>query len=142
MNHATSRRTSLARRLGLVAGTLLVATLLAGPVLAGHGYGRGRGHGYGHGRGHSHGHHGQVVHRGHSGFVVPHHVYHGDAWRYRQYYHSSVYYAPHRHAHAQYYFPVYSSTGYAYEPYSYCGSERFDGYVGYDGPRVSLHLAF
>ncbi len=85
---------------------------------------------------HGHGH-------GHSGFVVPKAIHPHHAKLYKPYFHSNVYYAPHRHHHAIYYFPVYSYGVPVYQPYAYCGSEVYaSGYLAFGSPRFGLYFGF
>lgn len=63
---------------------------------------------------------------------------HGDWDRYHR---GSVYYAPHRHRHVVYHFPVETRHGVVLRPYYYCGDELF--FVGtVHAPHVSLRIGF
>lgn len=83
-------------------------------------------------------------------FVVPHRIVHADA--YDSYFSGRVYFAPHRHVHLVYAFPVYTPYGVEYDPYYYCGDELYVDRPGYTydsdyrsrRPRVSIgvHLGF
>ena len=106
---------------GLLLGTSAVATA---PALAG-----GRGHDHRRGprervvvehRGHGH-RHGVRFER----FVVPRVLRHRHARDYAAYRAGSAWYAPHRHAHRVYYFPVRLRGTWVYEPHFYCGRELF-----------------
>jgi hypothetical protein len=61
---------------------------------------------------------------------------------YEPYYRGHAHYAPHRHDHAVYYFPVPVAHGYAYEPHYYCRGALFRHQVEYAGPRLRLSLGF
>lgn len=75
-------------------------------------------------------------------FVVPHHLYRHDYGSYDRYYRGSAYYAPHRHSHRIYMFPVIVDGYYTdYQPYAYCGEAYYpDHYRG--GSRGHLGLQF
>jgi hypothetical protein len=83
-------------------------------------------------------------------FVVPHRIVHADV--YDRYFSGRVWFAPHRHAHIVYAFPVYTPYGVEYEPHYYCGHELYVDHPGYAydsyyrsrRPRVSIgvHLGF
>jgi hypothetical protein len=83
-------------------------------------------------------------------FVVPHRLRHVDT--YDRYYSGRVYFAPHRHVHLVYAFPVYTPYGVEYDPYYYCGDDLYVEHPGYSydshyrsrRPRVSIgvHLGF
>lgn len=74
--------------------------------------------------------------------VAPRHLYYRDYPAYDRYYRGSVYYAPHRHSHRIYLFPVIVGGYVEYRPYSYCGDAYFDSAYGYDGPRGHFGLHF
>lgn len=79
-------------------------------------------------------------------FAVPRHIVHHDVYRYDPYYAGSAYFAPHRHAHVVYAFPVYTAYDVSYEPHYYCDDELYVERAGryYDDryshrrPRVSI----
>jgi hypothetical protein len=83
-------------------------------------------------------------------FVVPHRIARPHV--YDRYFSGRVYFAPHRHAHVVYAFPVYTPYGVEYEPHYYCGPELYVEHPGYAydsdyrsrRPRVSIgvHLGF
>ena len=64
--------------------------------------------------------------------------------RYDDYFHGSVYFAPHRHRHSVYQFPVRVDGYWTYRPSYYCEGELFHGHgsIGYDGRRFSIRLGF
>jgi hypothetical protein len=120
------------------------------------GYHRDPGHRYGNDyryRGYSDDHHyrygssyrGDYYDRGYDRhrFVAPRHLYRQHYRDYDRYYRGSVFYAPHRHSHRVYLFPV-IIDGYAeYRPYAYCGDAYYPDHYGYyDGPRFGLHFSF
>lgn len=139
----------------VVACTLMLA-LLVWPADAfagrGHGYGHSKHHGKHHGKGHHvivgghhHGHSGYHVsrHRGHHHFEVPRAIHSHYVRTYRPYYYGRTYYAPHRHHHVVYRFPVYGVYEQpVYYPYAYCGDELFArGVFTERGPRFSFGLS-
>jgi hypothetical protein len=141
------------RLLGAATAMILAFSLSAGTAIAGNGHGRGHGgHGKGHGNGHRVEHRYSGDHRSyghHERFVVPHRIVRSAA--YAPYYSGRVYYAPHRHAHAVYAFPVYSPYGVvSYAPSYYCGPElyvaapgyRYDPYYYDRKPHVSVGIHF
>jgi hypothetical protein len=83
-------------------------------------------------------------------FVVPHRLVRRHV--YDPYFSGSVYFAPHRHAHLVYAFPVYTPYGVEYEPSYYCGDHLYVDHPGYGydpyyerrRPRVQIgvHLDF
>ena len=83
---------------------------------------------YSHGYRHVYGHTRPAVH-----YVAPPVRYvtapvrldHVSADIYRPYYWKRTWYAPHRHAHAIYRFPVATADGPVYTPYGYCGNRIF-----------------
>jgi len=88
--------------------------------------------------------------------VVPRTIVVRDAWRYRAYRPRSAYYAPHRHVHVVYTFPVNTPYGIVYRPYAYCGDHLFvppvaygvahpegvSGSVQFVGPNFSVGIGF
>jgi hypothetical protein len=149
------------RLVGLGAMAIAVAALLCTPAMAG-----GRHHRHGKGRHHKehrvrvqhhrphrahpgrvraqHGRHGAYYGRARvrGAFVIPGHIGHGHAHVYRPYYHGRTFFAPHRHYHAVYYFPVYTPSGYVLRPHSYCGGSLHRTHVAYRGPRISIGVSF
>jgi len=76
-------------------------------------------------------------------FQVPQHIHRRVRAAYRPYYEGTVWYRPHRHAHAVYYFPVLTPGGYVYRPHEYCQDSLYPGgYVAYSSPRVSFRIGF
>jgi hypothetical protein len=80
--------------------------------------------------------------RGHRDFVVPIRLSPRALATYRDYHHGRIYYRAHRHYHAVYNFPVYTSAGWASRPHYYCNGALYDGYVPYNDRRVRLSLRF
>jgi hypothetical protein len=143
-------------KLGILAIAVVAAigsSLVAAPAQAGHK------HKHKHGKKHV-----EYVHRSH-GHAVPHAVRHGHGrigvgfstprpflvprhigpaarGTFRPYYHELVYFRPHRHHHAVYFFPVRTRFGWTWQPHSYCEGNLFRGRVAYDGPRVSFDVRF
>jgi hypothetical protein len=79
--------------------------------------------------------------------VPPHRLYRRDYRAYDRYFHGAFYYAPHRHHHRVYHFPVIVGGYTEYRPYAYCGDAYFAGHYGYapyDGARghFGLHFTF
>ncbi|HKQ59967.1 MAG TPA: hypothetical protein VJS92_01705 [Candidatus Polarisedimenticolaceae bacterium] len=106
---------------GLLTGlTLALALSAATPVQAQYrdGY-RDR-----HDRRHGHGYAPRHRHHERRDFVVPRHLGHR-RHEYRRYYQGSVYFAPHRHYHTLYTFPIYGPSGYDYQRYDYCNDELY-----------------
>ena len=91
---------------------------------------------------HAHvGHHPKRIHfRGR--FAVPARIGHAHVEHYRPYYQGRAYYAPHRHHHTVYDFPVRIRSGYVVRPHYYCGGDLYGGHVAYRGPRVSFGIRF
>jgi hypothetical protein len=81
---------------------------------------------------------------GHRRFVAPRHLYYRDYPAYDRYYRGPVYYAPHRHQHRVYLFPVIVGGYTEYRPYAYCGDAWYPDHYRYDGGRghLSLHFGF
>ena len=131
-------------KLTTIAAALFVSAALAASVPAE--AGRKHRHG-GHRNGHGHRHtHGVVVHPAPIAprvFVAPRVITAPYVSTYRPYYYDHVWHTGHRHDHDVYYFPVRAEFGYTTEPYVYCGGRLYgSGYVAYEGPRVSVRLAF
>lgn len=145
------------RRAWLLASTGLALLLIAGPIRADEPHGRSHGHKH-------RGQHCSHTHRGHHRapshahdypryggrhdlappvVFVPTHIAHRDALRYQRYHHGTVWYAPHRHAHGVYYFPVRAEYGVVARPHYYCAGELFpDSHVAYRGNQVSFSIRF
>lgn len=139
----------------------LGATLVAAAALAFSGEAEARGK-YKHGNKH-HRHHGQtlVVPRPVAPsmylrpIVVPRRIVVRETRFYDPYRYGSVWYAPHRHAHVVYRFPVATRYGTIYEPHAYCDGLRFGvvsgpvvyderphGYVTFGDERVRFGIGF
>lgn len=87
-------------------------------------------------------HHGRYVGRA---FHVPRRIVRRQFEAYNPYFHGKIYFAPHRHRHDVYYFPVRTRFGWEYRPHYYCRGELFldtRGHVSYHGRNVSVHLDF
>lgn len=76
--------------------------------------------------------------RGHRYFAIPRVLVDADLHLYNSYHHSRVYYAPHKHYHVIYRFPVYVDYGVEYRPYAYCEDKFFA--VGSFGPDGGVHF--
>lgn len=129
MNIAGGRGHRMARRLGAVLAAAAVAAVLgASPADAHSPF--------------AHRHHHAVRH----GFVVPHHIPVHRVHVFRPFFHSRVFFKPHRHFHAVYHFPIFTAYGVIYKPYSYCDGVLFfppyGGYVSYSSPRFGVFVGF
>ena len=161
------RTTDHARRiwktLGLVGALAVSASLLMPATLAGHGHGRKSHHHKKHHKQHhkrydSHARH-HVRHdfpvyyrdarvrphrvfapRAHLRFDIPARIHRGDFDRYRPYFQGSLYFAPHRHSHVLYSFPVYGEFGMRYEDRYYCEGALYR--EPRHRPRVSFGISF
>ena len=81
--------------------------------------------------------------RGGGSFRAPRRIRQRQRHEYRRFYRGSVYYAPHRHRHSVYGFPVYSRIGLSYPSHFYCGSRLFvGGSIGFYGPRFGFQVNF
>lgn len=135
----------------LVGGLALALFLWPVAASAGHGHGRSGKHGNYHGRGHAvvvqryerhHERHHQRGYASHRRFVVPRSIHTYRVRSYRPYYYGRVYYAPHRHYHTLYSFPVYGYGEPIYYPYAYCGDSLFArGVFTAGGPHFSINLS-
>ncbi len=135
------------RKLRVIAVLSVVAIAMSTPVL---------GHDRRHTRHHHHDHydsHRSAGHRyagygavdvGHGRFVVPQRIDRRYVDDYRPYYWKRVYDRGHRHHHAVYRFPVYTTYGIVYQPYAYCGERLFHGGVhfSYHGSHVAFSIGF
>ena len=75
--------------------------------------------------------------------VVPRRISRRHVDLYRPYFAGEVYYRPHRHDHAVYYFPVRTRRGIAWEARYYCRGELLPGgHVAYHGRNVSFRVHF
>jgi hypothetical protein len=99
-----------------------------------------RGNGHGHGHGHRH-----AAKR----FVVPRHVSVRTVRAYDPYFSHRVFVPAHHHHHVVYRFPVYTSYGVVYHPYTYCGGDLVAGYgygpsghVSFGGPHFGVTFGF
>jgi hypothetical protein len=83
-------------------------------------------------------------HPRHRGFDVPRHIHHERYREYRPYFDRHVWFAPHRHRHATYYFPVVVDGYRSYRRYDYCDGALFQprGSVGYDGGHWGIRIDF
>jgi hypothetical protein len=86
--------------------------------------------------------HGRRVYRAPARFIVPTVIRPAAVGVYEPYYRGEAWYAPHRHDHDVYYFPVAVEHGYVYEPHFYCRGGLFRHQVAYAGPRLRLSLGF
>jgi hypothetical protein len=74
---------------------------------------------------------------------IPRHIHRHQVAVYRPYYGGEVYFEPHRHYHAVYYFPVKTRYGYDYRRRHYCnGVLHTGGHVAYHGSHVSFRVDF
>lgn len=75
--------------------------------------------------------------------VAPRRITRRQAGPFQPYFAGDVYYRPHRHDHAVYYFPVRTARGVVYEARYYCrGSLHNGGHVAYHGRNVSFRVNF
>jgi hypothetical protein len=75
--------------------------------------------------------------------VVPRRISRRQVAQFRPFFAGEVYYRPHRHDHAVYYFPVRTRRGIVYEARYYCrGSLHDGGHVAYHGRNVSFRVNF
>ena len=80
---------------------------------------------------------------GHAHFVVPQRIRGGHVARFESYHSGRIWYAPHRHYHAVYQFPVVAGYGVAYVPHAYCGETLYaTGHLAVAGPRFGLYIGF
>ncbi len=83
-------------------------------------------------------------HRRHGRFDIPRRIqrHHGD--RYRSYFDGYAYFAPHRHRHSVYRFPVFDHGSWSYRSHQYCEGDRFYGHgsIGFHGSRFSIRLGY
>jgi len=76
-------------------------------------------------------------------FVVPRHIDRFEQRRLERYFRGSVWYAPHRHRHTVYAFPVRYRGEWIERPHYYCaGTFHEVARVTYSGPRVSIRVGF
>lgn len=76
-------------------------------------------------------------------FVVPRAIHRHERRQFLRYGYGESWFAPHRHSHAVYYFPVQRRHGWIYEPHFYCGDRLFVGnHVHFAGPRVRFSIDF
>lgn len=78
----------------------------------------------------------------HDRFDIPRRIHHHRRHKYRPYFEGTVYFAPHRHRHAVYQFPVRVGRGWSYREHFYCGDELFldFGRFEYHGRRFSVRI--
>lgn len=74
--------------------------------------------------------------------MVPRRIHRHHYHDYRPYFRGSVFYAPHRHHHRVYAFPVYVDGYLAYPLHTYCGDAYFPGHYGHGGGRGHFGLHF
>jgi len=75
--------------------------------------------------------------------VAPRRITRRQAGPFQPYFAGEVYYRPHRHDHAVYYFPVRTARGVVYEARYYCrGALHNGGHVAYHGRNVSFRVNF
>lgn len=75
-------------------------------------------------------------------FDIPRHIHHQKRHVYRPYFEGTVYFAPHRHRHSLYLFPVRIGGAWTYREHSYCGDALFLDHARfeYHGPRFSIRI--
>ena len=83
--------------------------------------------------------HGRQVHHAHS--RVPRVIAVGHRGSYRPYFTGRSYYAPHRHYHAAYRFPVYLNGAVVHRSYPYCGDHLFVSGVA-TLPQLAIGFSF
>lgn len=82
-------------------------------------------------------------HRRHFRFEVPTRIHRHDIPVYQSYHHGRAWFRPHRHSHTVYSFPVFTSSGWIYQPHSYCEGVLYTGaHVSYHGKHVSFSVGF
>lgn len=124
--------------------TALAALLVATPAEA---HKRHHRHGHRHIGHHDHRSHHVLVPRYHRRvdleFRVPARIHRREIDLYRPYFRSRTYYAPHRHDHLVYDFPVRTRRGYVYSPHRYCDGRLFTGgRIEFHGRRVHFGIDF
>jgi hypothetical protein len=79
-------------------------------------------------------------------FVIPHRIPVHRAHVFDPFFHGRVFFAPHRHFHVVYHFPVVTGFGIVYEPFTYCDgvlfAPPFGGFLSYSSPRVGVFVGF
>ena len=160
MKPSTQRITT--RSLALFGVAALFAVIAALPAQADHRHRsrhghHDRGHHAGHGRhgshpvfGHDHPRHRvDIRHRGirdsrrYTSFVIPQRIYARDHHVFSRHHQGRIFYAPHRHHHAVYDFPVYTRYGYVYRPHYYCDGALFlGGQVSFGNRNFRVHVDF
>ena len=75
-------------------------------------------------------------------FDIPRRIHDHRRHEFRSYFEGTVYFAPHRHRHPVYRFPVRVGRGWAYREHFYCGDELFldFGRFEYHGRRFSISI--
>ena len=75
-------------------------------------------------------------------FDIPRRIHDHRRHEYRSFYERSVYFAPHRHRHSIYLFPVRVDRGWSYREHAYCNDELFldHGRFEYQGRRFSIRI--
>jgi len=78
----------------------------------------------------------------HDRFDIPRHIRHQRRHEYRPFFEGTVYFAPHRHRHSVYLFPVRVGRGWSYREHYYCNDDLFldFGRVEYHGRRFSISI--
>ena len=164
----THHTRSIWKAFGLVGAMVVSASLLMPATLADNGHGRKNhhkknhkrhdGHARHHVRSDNHGRHhvrhdsrvfyGDVRVRPHRAFgpraqlsfSIPARIHRRDRHDYRPYFRGDFYYAPHRHSHVLYSFPVYGEYGTRYVDRYYCDGELYR--EPRHRPRVSFGISF
>ena len=78
-------------------------------------------------------------------FDIPHRIHGNRRNVVREYHEGSVYFAPHRHRHAVYVFPVRIGHSWGFREHFYCDGDLFfdhHGRVDFHGRRFSISLGF
>lgn len=75
-------------------------------------------------------------------FVVPRVITEHYVDDYAPYYGGSAYFAPHRHVHEIYVFPVAVDGVWHHRPHAYCGGRLYDRHVSFSGRRLSFDVRF
>jgi len=149
-------KTTITRRLLVLASSGLAMLLIAAPIRAHEPKRHSHGHKH-HQKRWNHGHRGhhdaRIYSPRHGDYrpyyaprplvLVPRNIAVHDAPRYRPYRQGTVWYAAHRHSHTVYRFPVRGEYGVVQRPHYYCNGELFvDSRIGYRGNRVSFNIRF
>ncbi len=147
-------------RIALAAATVVFATALAAPAQAHDRHDRR--HRIEHRHHKHHKHHQLCDHRGHrhdvfyrhdrrsdrrfrhDRFEIPQRIHDHRRHVYRPYFEGSVYFAPHRHRHSVYLFPVRIGRGWSFREHVYCDGDLFFDHARFDyhGRRFSISLGY